>query len=78
MIRSPLRHVPLTGRILAYLEALQEPCHYTLLAQVLRRDATKVQQACWHLAYTHHLVRVQHGQYAITERGASASRGGER
>ena len=76
MNANPLRHQPLTMRILAYLAALQEPCLYAMVAKVLRQPAAKVQLACQHLAKQGRLARVRQGHYTITERGAAARRGG--
>ena len=76
-ILSPLRGpLPLTMRILRYLEALREPCHYITLADVLRRPKDKVQIACWHLTKRGSLALVKPGYYAITARGIAASQGG--
>jgi DNA-binding IclR family transcriptional regulator len=76
MILSPLRHRPLTLRILRYLEALQEPCPFLMVAEVLRQPAAKVQLACQRLTKQGRLARVKQGHYTITARGAEASRGG--
>lgn len=70
-------HEPLTLRILRYLDALQEPCHYLLLADVLQRPADTVQPACVHLAKDGRLARSERGHYTITAKGMAASRGGQ-
>ena len=71
MLRSrphPRRPVPLTQRILVYLDLLQEPCHYTALAQVLHWPARRVQRACWYLAHTGRLHWCGHGLYRSAPR----------
>ena len=74
MLVSPRRR-PLTARVLWELEALQEPWHYLLLADVLHQPADKVLQACHSLAQQGLLRWCRRGVYMITKRGIAASRG---